>query len=263
MVATSNAMVKKSRIVLWGIDSVSTRVMFHFLEDAGFDVRAVLEKPRSRSELLKARAKRLGWGTVLGQILFQGLMVPVLSAASAARRRQIVTQLQLRTEPIRREAVEHVSSVNEPAAWEATYRSKPIAVVLSGTRIVSSAALQAVSAPIINIHAGLTPKYRGVHGGYWALVNHERPGVTVHLVDEGVDTGEVLAQRIVSISDRDSFATYPLLQLGAALPDLVDVLGRVVRGEGLQTVATSGPSLQWSHPTAWGYVRRRIQSGVM
>jgi methionyl-tRNA formyltransferase len=40
-----------------------------------------------------------------------------------------------------------------------------------------------INSKFVNIHVGITPKYRGVHGTYWALVNNdvENSGVTVHL----------------------------------------------------------------------------------
>ncbi len=58
------------------------------------------------------------------------------------------------------------------------------------------ATLAAIDAPFINYHAGINPKYRGQHPGYWALASDdaENAGVTIHLVDEGVDTGSVLYQ---------------------------------------------------------------------
>ena len=50
--------------------------------------------------------------------------------------------------------------------------------------------------PVLNYHAGITPKYRGMNGGYWALATGDAGnfGATVHLVDAGVDTGGVLHQ---------------------------------------------------------------------
>jgi hypothetical protein len=74
---------------------------------------------------------------------------------------------------------------------------------------------------MINIHCGLTPKYRGVHGGYWALAQDDRAmcGVTIHLVSPGVDTGDILAQRTIEPTSADNFATYPHLQLAAAMID--------------------------------------------
>ncbi|WP_279341247.1 formyltransferase family protein [Geothrix mesophila] len=56
--------------------------------------------------------------------------------------------------------------------------------------------LGAIRVPVMNLHSGITPKCRGQVGGYWALVNGDpdHAGVTVHLVDAGVDTGDVICQ---------------------------------------------------------------------
>ena len=59
-----------------------------------------------------------------------------------------------------------------------------------------------------------------MHGGYWALVSGhpEACGVTVHLVDEGIDSGGILAQSVITPGPADCFVTYPLMQLGVGLP---------------------------------------------
>jgi folate-dependent phosphoribosylglycinamide formyltransferase PurN len=43
---------------------------------------------------------------------------------------------------------------------------KPDLLIVNGTRILSKKTLESVSAPFVNIHTGITPAYRGVHGGY-------------------------------------------------------------------------------------------------
>ena len=64
--------------------------------------------------------------------------------------------------------------------------------MVNGTRIISSRVLDSIGCPIINTHAGITPRYRGVHGGYWALAegHPEEVGTTVHLVDKGIEPVE-------------------------------------------------------------------------
>lgn len=60
----------------------------------------------------------------------------------------------------------------------------------------------------INCHAGKLPFYRGRNILNWALINDEKEfGVTVHYVDEGIDTGDIILQNCYSISDSDSYAT--------------------------------------------------------
>jgi methionyl-tRNA formyltransferase len=97
---------------------------------------------------------------------------------------------------------------------------QPRAILVMGTRIIGAEVLRSVDAPFINYHAGVTPKYRGVHGGYWAKAqgDDDNFGVTIHLVDEGIDTGSVLHQARPATSAKDNYSSYPYLQLAAALP---------------------------------------------
>jgi len=56
----------------------------------------------------------------------------------------------------------------------------------------------------INVHNALLPRYRGFHGQTWALINGERQhGYSVHLVDEGIDSGAIYYQDSFSITDDD------------------------------------------------------------
>jgi len=60
----------------------------------------------------------------------------------------------------------------------------------------------------INCHAGKLPFYRGRNVLNWALINDEKEiGVTVHFVDEGIDTGDIVIQRTFDLSDEDDYAS--------------------------------------------------------
>lgn len=61
---------------------------------------------------------------------------------------------------------------------------------------------------IINVHAGKLPFYRGRNILNWALINDEKEyGITLHYVDEGIDTGDIILQRTYSITDEDTYKT--------------------------------------------------------
>ena len=92
--------------------------------------------------------------------------------------------------------------MNAPQCRQALQELAPAVVVVIGTRVIKAATLACISAPIINYHAGINPRYRGQHGYYWALSERdpEHAGVTVHLVDSGIDTGAVLLQARVAAS---------------------------------------------------------------
>ena len=60
----------------------------------------------------------------------------------------------------------------------------------------------------INCHAGKLPFYRGRNILNWALINDEKEfGITVHYMDEGIDTGDIILQEAYPISDQDDYAT--------------------------------------------------------
>tara|TARA_B100000902_G_scaffold395648_1_gene454697 strand:- start:143 stop:1039 length:897 start_codon:yes stop_codon:yes gene_type:complete len=59
---------------------------------------------------------------------------------------------------------------------------------------------------IINVHAGKLPFYRGKNILNWAIINGEKDfGVTVHFVDEGIDTGDIILQNVYSIYENDDY----------------------------------------------------------
>ena len=60
----------------------------------------------------------------------------------------------------------------------------------------------------INCHAGKLPFYRGRNILNWALINDEKEfGITVHYMDEGIDTGDIILQETYPITDDDNYNT--------------------------------------------------------
>lgn len=60
----------------------------------------------------------------------------------------------------------------------------------------------------INCHAGKLPFYRGRNILSWALINDEKEfGITVHYIDTGIDTGDIIEQKVFPITDSDTYQT--------------------------------------------------------
>lgn len=60
----------------------------------------------------------------------------------------------------------------------------------------------------INCHAGKLPYYRGRNILNWALINDEKEfGITVHYMDTGIDTGDIILQKTYPITDEDDYST--------------------------------------------------------
>jgi phosphoribosylglycinamide formyltransferase-1 len=255
-------------VVLLGDRGAPTRAVYHRLA-AGLgeevDLRAFLEASPSRLTLARRRARRLGWGTVAGHVLFIGAVMPILRRQGRRRTAEIAAEHGLDFSPIPRGA--YVESVNDPRTLELVAEAKPDLVVVHGTRIIAERVLREIAAPVVNVHAGITPRYRGVHGGYWAYVDG-RPdlaGTTVHLVDAGIDTGSILGQSTFVRDRSDTIATYPYLHLACGLPVLITVASALVHGERPTPrpplAGAEESQLRW-HPTAWAYLATRLRRGV-
>lgn len=67
--------------------------------------------------------------------------------------------------------------------------------------------LQLFPGGCINVHPALLPYNRGAYPNVWSIVDGTPAGVTVHYVDEGVDTGDIVAQRSVEAEPVDTGAT--------------------------------------------------------
>ena len=263
-VATGAGPGGNSGVLLLAGPGYSTDIVANYLASRVPDLTVVVERPQSRSEMARRRAKRVGWPTVAGQVLFIALLQPILRRRGTRRRAEIFRAAALDT--ANRAPTHRVSSVNDEETVALLRLLRPAVVVVHGTRIIASRVLKSVSCPVINMHAGITLRYRGVHGGYWALAEQhpEWVGTTVHLVDPGIDTGGILAQSTFGVSREDTIATYPDLHLAHGLPMLGAQVEKALTGITLEPVQKSiapGSGFHY-HPTIWGYVWLRWHRGV-
>ncbi len=104
-------------------------------------------------------------------------------------------------------------------------------VVIAFGQILSKSILAIPRCGAVNVHASLLPKYRGAAPIQWAVVNREKEtGVTTMLMDEGLDTGDILLVSRTEIRKNDTAATLHdrLSAMGADL--IVQTLGNLESG---------------------------------
>ena len=125
----------------------------------------------------------------------------------------------------------------------ARYAPEFIVVVAYG-RILPKTILVLPAGGCINVHASLLPKYRGAAPIQWALIRGERvTGVTTMMMDEGLDTGDMLLQSSLHIEEIDDACTLSarLQELGART--LVETLKGLRSGAVRPVPQTGEPSL--------------------
>lgn len=242
----------KKNIVLLCSNGDSTRAVYQALKEKFGEVTVIMEEDVPRRLFLKRRLKKLGFFPVFGQVLFMAAATPILRKLSGKRLAELKRELKI----AEIENVVHIDSVNSESGREALRRANPKVVVVNGTRIIGKETLESVGAKFINMHAGITPLYRGVHGGYWALAENKPNlvGTTVHFVDTGIDTGNIIGQGFFEVDKNDNFTTYPYLHTKAGIPLLVKAVElALAENLNVEEKEPSLPSKLRHHPTIWEY----------
>ncbi len=119
-------------------------------------------------------------------------------------------------------------------------------VVAGFARILTRALVDVPRLGCINVHPSLLPHYRGPEPFYWVLANLEKTtGVTIHHVDEGIDTGDIILQRELEIRPNETETT--LMQRSAI------VAGELLREAIPLLLAGRAPRTRQDHSAATYY----------
>ena len=129
-----------------------------------------------------------------------------------------------------------VSDHLDRAAWDAALAEavaayEPTLVVSAGfLKLVGPAFLARFAGRYVNSHNALLPSFPGIHGPRDALdYGVKVTGATLFVVDEGIDTGVIVGQVAVPVEDDDTVDRLTERIKAAERPQLVDLVGRMVR----------------------------------
>lgn len=120
-----------------------------------------------------------------------------------------------------------------------------VCVVAAFGQIIPASILHMKKYGCINVHASLLPKYRGAAPIQWAVIDgEEESGVTIMQMDEGLDTGDMLAKAIVPLDEKETGGSLfdKLSEAGGRL--CVETLAKLEKGEII-------PEKQGESPTAY------------
>src|SRR5207249_2905334 len=115
-------------------------------------------------------------------------------------------------EPVRDFCAHHhipmveVATTTDPVALQAIEAIKPDLLVHAGAGLVRQPLLVLSRLGMINAHMGLLPLYRGLNVTEWTAFNGDPIGCTVQMIDQGIDTGDIIIVRPVDVREARDIA---------------------------------------------------------
>lgn len=106
--------------------------------------------------------------------------------------------------------LQYVKNINNNSSKKILKSLRPDFGIVFGTRKINKSVISLFRLGLINIHRGITNEYRGLDCDLWPIYHndYENLGVTIHKVDNDLDTGEIIEQEKVNLT-RD-FECYKL-----------------------------------------------------
>ena len=98
-------------------------------------------------------------------------------------------------------AAVEVDSINSDESVQLLRKYSIDLCVFAGAGILRRSIIEATPLGVLNAHMGLLPLYRGMNVAEWAVWNSHPVGCSVHLIDCGIDTGDILLVRTVDASE--------------------------------------------------------------
>ncbi len=126
-----------------------------------------------------------------------------------------------------------VTSVNDPLVVRLADDLSPDLIAVFGTTLIRGDLLSRGRLGLVNLHGGLSPRYRGTDCTFWALYNDEpdQIGCTLHFIDRGIDTGPLVAHVRPEVRDGDNELTLFWRAIREGTEAFQELLARMEQGE--------------------------------
>lgn len=153
------------------------------------------------------------------------------------------------------------ADVNAPATLDTIRGWQPdLLVSIYLNQRIRATLLRIPAIGALNVHGALLPRNRGLFPYFWTLANDDREsGVTVHWVDEQLDSGDVVVQRAYPILPDDTVETLAWMgaDIGAEL--LLEALTRIDAGDEVRVPQNEAHASYYSWPTRADVARLRAR----
>ena len=101
-----------------------------------------------------------------------------------------------------------VDDHNSESSLQILQRLQPDVLITANTRIIKGHIIKTPVRAAVNFHTSKLPRYAGLDSIFWALYHGEKEiGVTIHFLEEGLDTGNIISQKTIPITADDDLSS--------------------------------------------------------
>lgn len=172
------------KLVILTSDIIDGVILSGKIIHAGKDVKAIIYEDKKKS--LKSIGKRF-------LFKFKGIMKHTSYKSIKKVKKDLI--------------IEKVDNINSDRTSQILDEVSPDLIIVAGTRKIDTHIFQKARIGAINMHSGILPYYRGADSEFWALYNGEEDkiGVSIHFVDERLDTGDIILTQCQNIEPGDDY----------------------------------------------------------
>jgi len=176
--------------------------------------------------LVELKSKQLNWKRAREKIAKDGFKVTMQRIAQIMQlKRTRNTIVQLADES--GIPVYQVENMNSHICADYLDQIKPDLIVIASAPILNKNIFSRAKIGCLNAHPGWLPKYRGIGANAYAVYQGDLPGITIHWVDDGIDTGSIILRKSIKVLPKDTIAKINdrATRLGAEM--MADVIKRI------------------------------------
>jgi folate-dependent phosphoribosylglycinamide formyltransferase PurN len=154
-------------------------------------------------------------------------------------------------------------AVGDPELLAELRSFAPDLMILAGAEIVPASLLKVPRRGVVNPHYALLPRYRGMNVAEWSVFHDDPVGVTVHMVDPGIDTGDILEREIVPVEPGDTLESIRAKQQRLSARLLLRAVEGIERGTAapIPQQPEEGRQFYRMHHLLRRHVERKLASG--
>lgn len=180
------------------------------LRESGHDVVGCVQVKTFQIRRFKSYLRQYGWQTVKAKFLSHVLNINTFLAYETKPISDYLRELKLTetktTKYCKHKKINHikVNSISNKKTEKFLIDNKADIVIYAGGGIIRKNIINISKYGILNAHSGWLPFFRGMNVIEWALLYGYRPYTSIHLVDEGIDTGNIIYQEPMPL-DKDLY----------------------------------------------------------